>query len=309
MQQVDLSLLRILQVLLESKKTTEAAKRLNTSQPSISRSLKKLRLLLNDELLIRQNGQIVLTARAQQIQQQLPSLLLQLDNLMAHSQIFHPNQEDLKISIALNSNLAHWFGPRLLKHFFKIAPNIQLTLTDWTSETPQEITDNIVQYGINYFPMDLPKHLIQKKYLGNTLVLICSKDHPLAGKKVRLEHFNQYPLAIHVIQDWNHKEALIDLILAEQNIQPTIKFKSSHLHTILEALTIENLLLPSFKHLATSLPDMFTYLELEDTEIIKTFPEASFGLVYGFQYKNNPILKWIDREVRYLLEEEKRTQQ
>ena len=51
--QVDLNLLVILKHLLEEKHVSNTALALDMSQPTVSRSLQKLRTVFNDDLLVR----------------------------------------------------------------------------------------------------------------------------------------------------------------------------------------------------------------------------------------------------------------
>src|SRR6476646_6803427 len=84
---VDLNLLPPLAALLEERQVTRAAKRSGLSQPAMSRTLARLRQLLDDQLLIRDASGYVLTPRAERIQRQLVGLLPQLEALFA-TQVF-----------------------------------------------------------------------------------------------------------------------------------------------------------------------------------------------------------------------------
>ncbi len=80
--QVDLNLLFILKHLLEEKHVSNTAVSLNMSQPSVSRSLQKLRNLFNDELLVRTAHGYELTPKAEVIKQDLNTVLTGLEKLM-----------------------------------------------------------------------------------------------------------------------------------------------------------------------------------------------------------------------------------
>ncbi|MGL1259095.1 LysR family transcriptional regulator [Vibrio parahaemolyticus] len=53
LHQLDLNLLKVFIVLAEEQKTVLAAKRLNMTQPAVSRALSRLRQHFNDELFVR----------------------------------------------------------------------------------------------------------------------------------------------------------------------------------------------------------------------------------------------------------------
>ena len=78
LEAVDLNLLPPLAALLEERQVTRAAERAGLSQPAMSRTLARLRQLLDDQLLVRTGSGYVLTPRAERIQLQLAGLMPQL---------------------------------------------------------------------------------------------------------------------------------------------------------------------------------------------------------------------------------------
>ena len=60
---LDAHLLQVLYVLLTEKSVSNAAKRLNQSQPAISTALKKLREITGDQLLVRSRNGMTPTER------------------------------------------------------------------------------------------------------------------------------------------------------------------------------------------------------------------------------------------------------
>ena len=79
---IDLNLLIILQVLLEERNGSKAARRLHLSQSAVSKALGRLRDTFNDPLFIRSAYGLEPTGRALALQQQLQPILLSLDNLI-----------------------------------------------------------------------------------------------------------------------------------------------------------------------------------------------------------------------------------
>ncbi|TGA68660.1 LysR family transcriptional regulator [Aliivibrio fischeri] len=298
MKNFDLNLLRTLNVLLETRSTTIAATRLHTSQPAISRSLRKLRDIFQDDLLIRKNGRFQLTVKAEELTQTLPMIFNGIDELMWNAEPFEPLNASNDLTIAMNSSIAQWFAPILIQHLSQTAPNISLTIVDWTESSPDDIADGTVQYGINYFPMDLPKHLIQRKGGTDSFVLACQKEHQHIGKVMKAIDFEQYPIAIHVIQNWNDKKDHLSRILTPMDIKPSIKLRSSHLNIILQAIVQSDMLLPCSKYLAQSLDERFSYIEFDQS---LTTPEGNFGFVYAVKWRNDPFLQWLNTSISNLV--------
>jgi len=68
---LDLNLLRVLDVVLDERSTTRAAQRLGRSQPAVSHALARLREALGDELLVREGRGMVPTPRAEAMREPL----------------------------------------------------------------------------------------------------------------------------------------------------------------------------------------------------------------------------------------------
>jgi DNA-binding transcriptional LysR family regulator len=89
---VDLNLLPPLAALLEERHVTRAAERSGLSQPALSRTLARLRQLLDDQLLVRDSSGYVLTPRAERIQRQLAGLVPELEVLF-DAEVFDPRTQ------------------------------------------------------------------------------------------------------------------------------------------------------------------------------------------------------------------------
>jgi DNA-binding transcriptional LysR family regulator len=78
----DLNLLVVFDILLELRSATRAAEALHTTQPSISRSLARLRLILGDPLLVNVKGRLEPTPRALELRPALRDALVTLDAIL-----------------------------------------------------------------------------------------------------------------------------------------------------------------------------------------------------------------------------------
>ncbi|MEI9431832.1 LysR family transcriptional regulator [Mesorhizobium sp. Cs1299R1N3] len=72
---IDLKLLLSFEALLEHRNVTHAARHMSVSQPSMSRSLTRLRGIFNDDLLVRGSSSLVPTPQAERLAKLLPPVL------------------------------------------------------------------------------------------------------------------------------------------------------------------------------------------------------------------------------------------
>ena len=85
LRNIDLNLLMVLDALLTEKHVTRTGACLHLSQPAISYSLSKLRVLLDDPILIREGNEVMLSAMAQNLQEPLREILIQIETLFGKS--------------------------------------------------------------------------------------------------------------------------------------------------------------------------------------------------------------------------------
>ncbi|HCG6477887.1 TPA: LysR family transcriptional regulator, partial [Vibrio parahaemolyticus] len=103
------NLLKPLALLLETKSITATANQMSTSASAVSRTLRSLREIFQDELLTRKNGRMELTPKAISIRAKLNNIIHDIDEL-TEDMSFDPSTSDIKINIAMNSYIAYWLG-------------------------------------------------------------------------------------------------------------------------------------------------------------------------------------------------------
>lgn len=123
---VDLNLLLVLDVLLEERSVTRAAARLDRTQPAVSRSLARLRELLDDPLFVRDRSGLTPTPRAQALAGPLRAALLELEGRVLQARPFDPGSADRTFTLA-GADYGEWLlvGP-LVTRLARVAPRIRV---------------------------------------------------------------------------------------------------------------------------------------------------------------------------------------
>lgn len=293
------NLIKTLKVLLDTKSIGESAIQLRTSSSSISRNLKSLRDIFNDELLTRNKGDMVLTPRAIELKDKIYFLINDMESLPS-SVDFNPLKFSGKMNIAMNASIASWFASVVVHHLEKQAPNLQLTIEDWDDSTPQRINDSRVDYAIHYFPLDISKMFIQKLGLKDRFVLVCRKEHPLVGKNVGIADLQKYPLAIHTMKYWNENQNFLTKHLKKMGIELNIGFQTSHINVIEQILKTSDFLFPCSIHLSKNLSSELTYITSYD-EIFEPLLHRNFGFLFNNSRRSDPFINWIHNEISELM--------
>jgi DNA-binding transcriptional LysR family regulator len=126
---INMNLLVALDVLLEEKSVSIAAKRLGCSQPAASTRLAQLRAVFDDPLLVRDGRRLVLTPRATSLAAPLREALSRVSHAIARPDDFDPEQAEGELRIG--SRFAEiTFVPPLLERLARRAPGLDLRVRD-----------------------------------------------------------------------------------------------------------------------------------------------------------------------------------
>lgn len=136
----DLNLLVPLLAVLEERSVTRAAARVGLSQPAMSHALRRLRVLMNDQLLVRQGGAMELTPRAEELMAPVRRALHESSRILSPPE-FDPAVDERTIAIALTTSTAFVLGPQLHRVVARRAPNSTLRLVTTNLDSPTMFTD------------------------------------------------------------------------------------------------------------------------------------------------------------------------
>ncbi|HLX17937.1 MAG TPA: LysR family transcriptional regulator [Bradyrhizobium sp.] len=116
--------LRVLYALLQQRSITRTAQAMETTQPSISKMLRRLRAHFSDPLFVRNGQAMQPTAKALDIADRLRALLAAADGLRLSASEFDPASSDRRFSLLLTDVGMIRFLPPLIARLAAIAPNI-----------------------------------------------------------------------------------------------------------------------------------------------------------------------------------------
>ncbi|MBR9876347.1 LysR family transcriptional regulator [Vibrio sp. J1-1] len=178
--QVDLNLLFILKNLLEEKHVSNTAVLLNMSQPSVSRSLQKLRSLFSDELLVRTAHGYELTPKAEVIKQDLTSVLTGLEKLM-YGQSFVPEKSKGTIRFYGLVPQVMMLLPSVISRIREEAPNMIVDI----DSIPKRHFDALITGDVHFVlstasPPSSEQNLYRMKVASRDYRFLMSESHPLA---------------------------------------------------------------------------------------------------------------------------------
>lgn len=192
LRSIDFNLLVILDALLDEAHVSRAAERVGLSQPAASGALDRCRHLFGDRLLERGRGTMVLTPKAQSLQQPIKDLLAQMTALI------DPPAPDLMTLrqtvrvISADLPTALLAGP-LHEQLAKTAPGITLAIMPWhgAQEALDDLARGSTDLAISVFPT-VDSGFTRKELLRERYLVAMRKEHP-AAKRFDLDRWLAFP--------------------------------------------------------------------------------------------------------------------
>ena len=190
-RQLDLNLLRVFDVVMLERNLTKAAQRLAMTQPAVSNAVRRLREVLNDELVTRAGYGVEPTPRALQLWPAVREGLSLFRNALAPEQ-FDPATAEQHFVLAMADATATELMPGVVQTLNEAAPNISVRVLPLTTRDPRDLlSSRQVDLAIGHFPAVIahldaphlqettPQFAYERLYDGR-YVVVMRKHHPLA---------------------------------------------------------------------------------------------------------------------------------
>ncbi len=123
---LDLNLLGVFDLLMQERSVTAAARRLRLGQPAVSRSLARLRDLLNDPLFVRAGRALEATPRALALHAQLKPALENIEHALRAGDMFDPETAEPVFQLAMSDDIQLSFLPDICARLKAVMPKARL---------------------------------------------------------------------------------------------------------------------------------------------------------------------------------------
>lgn len=212
----DLNLIRAFVAIHETRSVTQAAERLNLTQPTISHSLARLRQAYGDRLFSRGSAGLVPTAVAERVYEQLRVALHTIEGTLDANADFDPLRSTRRFRIAVSDIGSLFFTPPLLRRFQTIAPHIQVEFMQLSDGLQDDLARGTLDLAIGKLP-SLHSHTRTELLFQERYVCLLAEQHPEVGETMGLETFGRVRQVMVTSPSSGH--ALVDGALAERGVQ------------------------------------------------------------------------------------------
>ncbi|WP_206055210.1 LysR family transcriptional regulator [Nocardia sp. CS682] len=274
MQPLDMNLLVALDALLETSSVTRAAERLHTSAPAMSRTLARLRRVLDDPLLVRAGRRLVPTPRALELRYEVSTLVEQGRALLAPRGAIDPAALKRNFAVQAGDTVLTELAAPLLAAVRAQAPGVTLRFLPDTVEGTAALRDGRVDIEVGVIDHADPE-TTARRVLGDRIIGIAAADHPLVTERVTVARF---AAAAHLSISRNgHPRGPIDDRLALHGRTRRVVATVPNLTTALFAVHGSDLICPAPALLSRS---ALPALGLCAFEIPLPLPEVAIGMAW-----------------------------
>lgn len=153
LRRFDLNLLVALEVLIDERSVTAAAKRLGIGQPAMSNALSRLREMFEDPLLIRTPAGMLPTPRALALVEPVSRILAELRDQVFAEQTFRPETDTRTFRIGVSDQTEAALMRDVLREFQHRAPGIHIVARSVEMRLAAELLlQGSIDVAIGYFP-------------------------------------------------------------------------------------------------------------------------------------------------------------
>lgn len=182
LRRLDLNLLVVLHTVLETGNVTAAARRLNMSQPAVSRALSRLRAVFSDPLFVKSARGVIATPRARALQGPMAQLLGELGAAIDDVG-FDPATSRRIFRIATTDYGALAVLAPIIGRLLDQAPGIGIDIIPLTAASFVELGSADTDLAL-YSDDPAPKPLLSRPIFMERYVSLLRRGHPASGEAV-----------------------------------------------------------------------------------------------------------------------------
>jgi DNA-binding transcriptional LysR family regulator len=285
--------IRPLCALLEERHVSRAAARCNMTQPAMSRVLDRLRITLDDELLVRSGRAYERTPRAERLLAELRDIVDRLDATIAGDR-FVPEQCETTFRVATTDYASIIFLPQLLRTLERLAPRAAVEVTMWDRHSFDDVAAGRIDAAI-ISVTSTRSTLVSERLFDDDYVCMVAANHPLPARRVDLESYLEFRHAVVDVARGGQPPA--DEPLAALGRRRRVGYRTPFLGSAVFAVARTSMILTVPRRLAASYVGRVPVRVLAAPRELATF---TYSLVWHKRFDASLPHVWFRERIRLL---------
>ncbi|MBZ4417798.1 LysR family transcriptional regulator [Myxococcus sp. RHSTA-1-4] len=285
---INLNLVVALDALLTEVNVTRAAERVGVTQSAMSHSLRQLRELLGDALLIRGRGGMMRTPRAEQLAAPVHRGLIELRRALSNEPVFEPRTATRRFTLATGDYFAATLLPELLALLGQEAPHVDLVVRHLLpDQLPSLLESGEVDLCVAAFP-PLAPGLRQQKLFTEDFVCVVREGHPATRKGLDLETYLRLPHVL--ISPRGEGAGIVDTALALQGRSRRIGLRLPYFLTAPLAMVRSDHVLTAPRRLVETFTGAWPLQVLPPPVALRSFDVPQ---IWHERFDDDPAHRWL----------------
>ena len=285
---INLNLLVALEALLGEAHVGRAARRVGVTQSAMSQSLRQLRELYRDPLLIRGGSRMTRTPRAEQIMDRLHSGLREIRATLAQPS-FDPTTSTRSFGLAASDAMALGLVPQLMKRMSAVAPRVCLRSMPFEPEPHLRIEqlrngDVDLALGVNLDEQPCVRH--SRLYEGGFVGLV-RNGSSIAKARLSVEEYAQ--LSHVVYSPPAPGPSFVDVALESAGLRRNVALRTSYVLVAAAVVAESDHVLAVRKHMVAALVERFS---LRTFELPFETPRMALDAIWHERLDRDPGHRW-----------------
>ncbi len=284
----DLNLLPIFVALMEERSVTRAAERMGMTQPALSNALARLRIMLQDQLFVRERYGIQPTPIALELVPVIAEALAKLDDVVQGQQEFVPAQAERVLTIAPNGYVEFVLVPAIVARLQDIAPGIKLHLTPYGNDLAETGAISGTTALVLGRVVDPPDNLVVQHLMDEGLACMVRADHPEIDDCISREQFERLK-HVNIVPPGRMRAGLFQA-LAQQQLRREVAISVTNFFAVAEMVAVTDY--------CATLPSLICRRLAHDPRLkvlpapvdLGTFPVE---MAWHVRYRHDPAHRWL----------------
>ena len=295
LRKIDLNLLLVFSSLMKERSVTGAAQKLYLGQPAVSMALKRLRTVFNDQLFIREKGQLSPSKRAEDLYVIIEPALENLQSALRPMEPFDPATIKLEFKLGMYDDMEMALLPDLLPHLSKLAPGIDISVHRADLYQVVDLLEaQKIDIAVSHY-RNLPKWAMHEVISQASFSTVFDRKTLPLKTPLSLDEFLE---AEHLLVSFNgERSGWIDDALASIGEQRNISFITPHFASV-------PFILKGSPYVAT-LPTYVAnccvkYFGLTISAPPVDYELADISLNWHRRFDHDPVHRWVREQIRFI---------
>lgn len=290
LEDIDLNLLVVYHHLLVERSVSGAAKKLGLTQPSVSNALKRLRILLGDELFLRTSRGMEPTPYATQLFEPISYALSTIKNTLNEQTLFDPSTSDRRFILGMTDLGEIELLPQLMNVLEEIAPGVTLsTVLDSHANLRNEMETGHVDLAIGLLPQ-LKTGFFQQRLFMQSYVCLFRKGHPLSKNKDAMTEQQFFDADQVVVVSAGTGHAHVDEVIESKGSKRRVRLLVPHFVAVGHILATSNMIATVPERYARRYAEPFN---LSYVTHPLSLPKIGINLFWHAKYHKEPGNQWL----------------